>query len=151
MRVSFFSWEASWNKILTIDQLKRRGWDTPNRCCLCKEKEETSDHLILFCKKATMLWSLIFSLFGVQWILHTKIKRNLLGWHNVFVGKSREKAWRASPLCLMWALWRETNERVFNDMERSDQAVKHFFFCTFVNWVRVYLEDDTLSMIDFVE
>ena len=25
MRVSFFTWEASWNRILTIDQLKRRG------------------------------------------------------------------------------------------------------------------------------
>ena len=49
----------------------------PNRCYLCKEKEETSDHLILFCKKVTMLWSLIFSLFGV----HSLIKRNLLGWH----------------------------------------------------------------------
>ena len=50
----------------------------PNRCYLCKEKEKTSDHLILFCKKATMLWSLIFSLFGVQWVFHSSIKRNLL-------------------------------------------------------------------------
>ena len=59
----FFAWETSWNKILTINRLKRRGWNMPNRCYLCKKKEETSDHLILFCKKATMLWSLIFSLF----------------------------------------------------------------------------------------
>ena len=55
MRVSLFAWEASWNKILTIDQLKRRGWNMPNRCYLCKMEEETNDHLILFCKKATML------------------------------------------------------------------------------------------------
>ena len=63
-----------------------------NRCYLCKEKEETSDHLILFCEKATMLWSSIFSLFGVQLVLHSSIKRNLLGWHGVFVGQRREKA-----------------------------------------------------------
>ena len=25
MRVSFFAWEAFWNKILTIDQLKKKG------------------------------------------------------------------------------------------------------------------------------
>ena len=79
MRVSFFTWEASWNRILTIDQLKRRGWNMPNRCYLCKGEEETSDHLILFCKKATMLWSLLFSLFDVQWVLHSSIKRNLVG------------------------------------------------------------------------
>ena len=79
LRVSFFSWETSWNRILTIDQLKRRGWNMPNRCYLCKEEEETNDHLILFCKKATMLWSLLFSLFNVQWVLHSLIKRNLIG------------------------------------------------------------------------
>ena len=39
-----------------------------------------------------MLWILIFSLFSVQWVLHSSIKRNLLGWHGVFVGKRREKA-----------------------------------------------------------
>ena len=73
----------------------------PNSSYLCKEKKETSDHLILFCKKATMLWSLIFSLFGVQWVLHSSIKRNLLSWNGAFVGKKREKAWKAAPLCLM--------------------------------------------------
>ena len=92
MSVSFFAWEVSWNKISTIDQLKRRGWNMLNRCYLCKEKEETSDHLILFCETATVLWSFIFSLFGVQLVLHSSIKRNLLGWHGVFVGKRREKA-----------------------------------------------------------
>ena len=65
MRVSFFAWEASWNRNLTIYQLKKKGWNMLNRCYLCKEKEEISDHLILFCKKATMFWSLNFSLFGV--------------------------------------------------------------------------------------
>ena len=65
MRVSLLAWEVSWNTLSTINQLKRRGWNVSNRCYLCKEKEETSDHLILFCKKATMLCRLIFSLFGV--------------------------------------------------------------------------------------
>ena len=28
----------------------------PNRCYLCKLEEKTSNHLIFFCNKATMLW-----------------------------------------------------------------------------------------------
>ena len=55
MRVSFFAWEVSWTRILTIDQLKRRGWNMPNKCYLCKMEEETSDHLLIFCKNDTML------------------------------------------------------------------------------------------------
>ena len=70
----------------------------PNRCYLCKEEEETNDHLILFCKKATMLWGLLFSLFNVQWVLHSLIKKNLIGWHEAFVSKRREMAWRVGPL-----------------------------------------------------
>ena len=51
----------------------------------------------------------------------------------------------------MWTLWKERNERAFNDIEQSDQPLKHFFLYTFVNWVRVFMEDHTLSMIDFIE
>ena len=42
-------------------------------------------------------------------------------------------------------------EELFNDVEWSDHAINFFFMCTFVNWVRVYIEDDTSSMIDFVD
>ena len=30
--VSFFAWEASWGKVLTLDQLQRRGWFVMNQC-----------------------------------------------------------------------------------------------------------------------
>ncbi|RVW42464.1 putative ribonuclease H protein [Vitis vinifera] len=151
IRASFFGWEAAWNRLLTIDRLKRFGWSIPNRCFLCKQEEETTDHLLLFCEKARMLWLLIFSLFGVQWVMHSSVKRNLLGWHGSFVGKKREKAWRAAPLCLMWTIWKERNRRAFNDIERNDQDIKSIFLYTFVNWVRVYIEEHTLSLIDFVD
>ncbi|KAL6350788.1 hypothetical protein AAG906_031374 [Vitis piasezkii] len=40
-KVSFFAWEASWGKILTLDKLQRRGWQLPNRCFLCGYEEES--------------------------------------------------------------------------------------------------------------
>ena len=73
----------------------------------------------------------IFSLFDVQWVLHSSIKKNLIGWHGAFVSKRKEKAWRAAPLCLMWTLWKERNERVFNETERFDQALKFSFLVHF--------------------
>ena len=40
---------------------------------------------------------------------------------------------------------------MFNDVERFDQTVKSLFMYTFVNWVRVYIEDHTTtSILDFV-
>ena len=150
IRASFFGWEAAWNRLLTTDRLKRVGWSIPNRFFLCKYKEKTTDHLLLFCEKARMLWLLIFSLFGVQWVMHSSVKRNLLGWYGSFVGKKREKAWKTAPLCLMWTIWKERNRRAFDDVERNDQDLKSIFLYTFVNWARVYIKDHTLSLFDFV-
>ncbi|RVW36606.1 hypothetical protein CK203_072835 [Vitis vinifera] len=69
--------------------------------------------------RVRMLWNVIFALFGVHWVLHSSMKGNLLGWHGSFVGKRREKAWKAAHLCLMWTLWKERNVRAFNDVERG--------------------------------
>ena len=66
------------------------------------------------------------------------------------MGKKRKNARRVAPLCLMWTLWKERNGRVFNDVERSDQTIKHSFLYTILNWARVYLKDHTLSMFDFI-
>ena len=60
VRVNFFAWEATCVKILTLDQLKKRGWKMPNRCYMCKEEEETSVHILLHCPKAHILWQLFF-------------------------------------------------------------------------------------------
>ena len=146
----FFAWEASWNRVLAIDPLKRRGWNMPNRCFLCKDEEETYNHLFLLCNKASLLWNMIFSLFDVQWVMHFTVRGNLLGWNDAFVGKRRVKAWRAAPLCLLWTLWKERKGRAFNGVEQVDQTIKFSFLYNFVNWARVYIEDHTLSMLDFV-
>ena len=65
-KVGFFAWEASWGKVLTQDQLKRRGWNLANRCPLCCDEEETINHILIHCSKAKVLWDLLFSLFGVK-------------------------------------------------------------------------------------
>jgi len=55
VKVSFFVWEVSHGKILTSDNLHRRGFTLANRCFLCKDDSETVDHLLLHCKIAGAL------------------------------------------------------------------------------------------------
>ena len=59
-KLGFFAWEATWGKVLTLDQLKRRGMTFANRCFLCEEDKETIDHLLIHCKSVKMLWNLFF-------------------------------------------------------------------------------------------
>ncbi|KAL6342504.1 hypothetical protein AAG906_012100 [Vitis piasezkii] len=126
-KVAFFAWEASWGKILTLDQLQRRGYSLANRCFLCLAEVETVDHLLLHCVMTRTLWNLLFSLFGVEWVLSGTVKDTLLGWHGAFVGKIRKKAWQMAPLCIFWSVWKERNLLAFGNEVLSIQRLKHSF------------------------
>ena len=57
-----FAWEATWNKILTLDNIKKRGWEVANRCYFCKKEEESTDHLLFHCDLTRDLMELCFFL-----------------------------------------------------------------------------------------
>lgn len=48
-KVNIFYWILLQNKILTLDNLQKRGINVVNRCSLCKEGYEDRDHLFLNC------------------------------------------------------------------------------------------------------
>ncbi|RVX23287.1 hypothetical protein CK203_000515 [Vitis vinifera] len=64
-KVSFFAWEASWGKILTLDKLQRRGWQLPNQCFLCGCEEEYANHILLHYTVVKTLWEIALAIFGV--------------------------------------------------------------------------------------
>ncbi|RVW53935.1 hypothetical protein CK203_073000 [Vitis vinifera] len=118
-KVSFFTWEASWGKVLTMDQLKKRGWALANRCFLCCEEEESIDHILIHCSRARALWEFLFALFGVFWVLPSSVKDTLIEWRGFMLGKKHRKVWKAAPLCLFWAVWMERNRIAFDNEDFS--------------------------------
>ena len=96
-KIGIFTWEAAWGKMLTLDNLKRRGMTFANRCFLC-EDEETIDHLLIYCKSAKMLWDLFLSIVEISWVFPHSVLYTLLAWQGVAVGKKRKKNVDNSPL-----------------------------------------------------
>ena len=123
-KVSFFAWEAWWGKVLTMDRLKKRDIYLASRCPLC-EREESLDHLLLHCTKTHELWTVVFAIFGVNWVVPSSIREPLLGWIGPFARKILKKVWMAAPLCLFWTIWRERNRVVFKDILPSAQRMKN--------------------------
>ena len=90
-KLAFFAWEATWGRVLTIDRLQKRGWQIPNRCYLCGSDEENVNHLLIHCTVASVLWGMVLSLFGAQWVFPETVKEVIIRWKGSFVGKKRKR------------------------------------------------------------
>ena len=130
LKLGFFAWEASWGKVLTLDQLKRRGIPLVNKCFLCEDEEETIDHLLIHCSRAKMLWNLFWAIMDYNWVFHLMVCQFLLAWQSASVGKKRKRVWLAAPLCLFWMLWNERNMTAFENETPSALKMKSSFLIT---------------------
>jgi len=70
--MAFFVWTAALRKILTHDNLRRRGIVVVEWCVMCKKHGESVDHLLLHCDVARVVWSFFYSLFGVEWVMPSR-------------------------------------------------------------------------------
>jgi hypothetical protein len=99
-RVAFFVWSAVLGKILTLDNLMKKNMVLVNRYGMCKNDEESIDHLFLHCESAHLLWNAFFSCFGLAWAMPRGVAHLLSSWwsggrpHNAMV-------WKMVPLCIM--------------------------------------------------
>ena len=130
-RVAFFSWTAALGKILTIDNLWKRHLVVLEWCFMCKRCGESVDHLLLHCPIAIEMWSMIFCLFGVCWVMPQRVVDLLDCWCCNFKRHCNIVIWRFVPHCLMWCISQERNSRSFEGRKQSILVFKSFFFFLF--------------------
>ena len=147
--MAFFIWTAVRSKILTLDNLGRRGMVVVNRCWLCKVEGESVYHLLLHCVVASGLWNAFFSWFGLCWVLPRSVKELLASW---WLGSRTRSAvvWKMVPHCIMWCIWSERNNRCFEDSSRSREELLHFFLFTLYTWTAGWLAPRVISFTNFL-
>ena len=92
-------------------------------------------HLLLHCPMAREVWSYIFRLFGVDWVMSGSVLDHVAGWRNWF-GKHYSEVWNLVPACVMWSLWRERNNRTFEDVELSTTKLIESCMGSLFEWSR---------------
>jgi hypothetical protein len=55
-KIKMFKWLVLHNRILTQENLRKRGYIGPSHCHLCQAEEETTNHLLDECSYTTKLW-----------------------------------------------------------------------------------------------
>jgi ribonuclease HI len=121
-----FVWLASKNRILTWDSLRRKGWEGPGLCPLCRRAQEDSQHLLIHCVFTKDVWSRI--------IKHLKLSTTWSG-DTITDCFSSWLSNKALPIPLAvytcWHLWTERNNALFENRSPSRRAVFHRVLASF--------------------
>ena len=59
--------------------------------------------------------------------------------------------WLSAPLCLFWIVWKEKNNRDFENEGHSVQGCDSFFLCNLWAWAKGFLDSSPPSCVDFVD
>ena len=92
-------------------------------CTLCKQEQETRDHLFLACSFSNVIWRRVLSLCGLN--------REVLSWNGELawaVKKLKGKALITMVLKVGWSafiyeIWRERNRRIFKQKEENTEHI----------------------------
>jgi hypothetical protein len=128
-RVAFFVWMVAHSKILILDNLGRRGLVVVNRCWLCETEGESVDHLHLHlhCAAARGLWNAFFARFGLCWVMPRSVQELLASWW--MGGHMRSTVvWKMVPHCILRCIWRERNNRCFEDSRGAPPFLSCYSF-----------------------
>ena len=110
-------WTAAHGRILTLDNLMRRGLSLVNRCYMCCCNEESVDHLLLHYPVAHSLWVQMLQVFGIQWVMSGSMESLVFCW-SYWLGKFTSDIWNMVPNCLMWVVWMKRNRHSFKAKEK---------------------------------
>jgi hypothetical protein len=58
--------------------------------------------------------------------------------------------WKMVHSCLMWCLWKEQNDRNFEDKERTFEELKTFVFYSLYTWTAAFLASLVISFHNFL-
>jgi hypothetical protein len=149
LKVAFFAWVAALGKILTLDNLRKRQVIVIDRCCMCKKNWESVDHLLLHYEVTCLLWNAIFSRFSLSWVMPRRVVDLFACWWTG--GRSQSVVvWKMVPCCLLWCLWRERNDKLFEDKKITIEELISFFFLSLYSWTTAFLAPIMINYHDFL-
>jgi hypothetical protein len=115
-------------RFLTVDRLKKKGFQGPSCCHLCCDSEEDAQHIILDCNFSREIWQGLLSYWKTDFNLPISISDLFANWRNLYPGtlpknENFKAAWLSLPKFVCWQIWLERSRRVFRDESLTSQFI----------------------------
>ncbi|XP_074315025.1 uncharacterized protein LOC141651203 [Silene latifolia] len=111
------------HKLATLDKVSARGMIMINRCVLCKNAQETHDHLLLSCPFSQDIWLSLKRWMGLGNAVedfHTEIDRIQ---HRRYAGSWQKRQAQCTFAATVYSIWMERNSRVFSTRQLEPAAI----------------------------
>jgi hypothetical protein len=120
-----FKWLVLHNRILTWENLRKRGFIGLSWCHLCQTKEETTNHLLDECSYTSEIWDWAAGIFRQSNRTRGNICATINNWHESY-NKNEEVnlCWTLIPGMIIWTIWKERNRRIFKNESLSEGKIK---------------------------
>ncbi|OVA10833.1 Reverse transcriptase zinc-binding domain [Macleaya cordata] len=149
-KINFFFWLASLHKLLTLDNLKKRGHHIANGCYFCLQQEETTPHLLLHCSFTQRIWDEILPRFGWCWACPGSVISLAHSWSSHGFSKTGKLLWQFVPASIFWVIWLERNRRIFDNKSKDPIALSHEVKSLIHFWVSSHYRDLKIPLHSFI-
>lgn len=108
-KVNYFSWILLQNKILTTNNLCKRGFQVPNICILYMADVESIPHLFINYPFAQEIWGKMLQLWDLYWVFPSTILDQFSQWRAPSNNQVIKRLWSYSLPQLVWGISKEEN------------------------------------------
>jgi hypothetical protein len=125
-KCKFFVWLVMRNRILTAENMIKKGWPCFHICSFCLCSHETTKHLLVDCNYAEVVWNLIAAALSLPNYATMAAAGGLDAWVQVLskIGSKKDRKTNIGVLCIFWwILWKERNNRIFESSVKSAQRL----------------------------
>ena len=90
-----------------------------HECLMCKNAEETIDHLLLHCKCSSKIWRNCMVWWGVSWCANKSLLDWAMGWFGLCPKAVQGRAWSTLSFATVWTIWDSMNQMIFRNFDQG--------------------------------
>jgi hypothetical protein len=119
-----FAWVMAREKVLTADNLQKKGWLHQEHCILCNGPLETCLHLALLCPFTRLVWEQILKWenFDTGQVLPATDSAHLLTWWEEAqsrIAKNDRRRFNGLVIYTIWNVRKERSMRIFSNSPKT--------------------------------
>ncbi|XP_048496354.1 uncharacterized protein LOC125495623 [Beta vulgaris subsp. vulgaris] len=120
---SFIAWMLMLGKLKTRERLKAAEVVSEDRCVLCYDEVETSQHLFFNCHWSKIVCKKIMQWMGIRMGTHETIYTSWRKWGIQCRSRNRQKSYYAVLTAMVYHLWMYRNHAFWCDAVRSPENI----------------------------